>query len=72
MIRDAQDLMDDLAQTKFHTTMHGFAQSWSVPVSRSGMWIFSSPHAVSQGMIVVTNNLKHFSNVPGLKVEVWS
>jgi predicted nucleic acid-binding protein len=26
----------------------------------------------SQGMTVVTNNLKHFSNVPGLKVEVWS
>jgi len=28
-------------------------------------------HAVSQRMILVTNNLKHFSNVPGLKVEVW-
>jgi len=27
-----------------HTTMHGFAQSWSVPVSRSGIWIFSSLH----------------------------
>lgn len=29
-------------------------------------------HAVSQRMTLVTNNLKHFSNVPGLKVEVWS
>ena len=29
-------------------------------------------HAVSQGMTLVTNNLRHFSNVPGLKVEVWS
>jgi tRNA(fMet)-specific endonuclease VapC len=28
-------------------------------------------HAVSQGMTVVTNNFKHFSRVPGLKVEVW-
>jgi tRNA(fMet)-specific endonuclease VapC len=29
-------------------------------------------HAVSQGMTLVTNNIKHFSSVPGLKVEVWS
>jgi tRNA(fMet)-specific endonuclease VapC len=28
-------------------------------------------HAVSQGMTLVTNNIKHFSNVPGLKLEVW-
>jgi tRNA(fMet)-specific endonuclease VapC len=28
-------------------------------------------HAISQGMTLVTNNLKHFSNVPGLKVELW-
>jgi tRNA(fMet)-specific endonuclease VapC len=29
-------------------------------------------HAVSQRMVLVTNHLKHFSNVPGLKAEVWS
>jgi predicted nucleic acid-binding protein len=29
-------------------------------------------HAVSQRMVLVTNNLKHFSSVPGLTVEVWS
>ena len=36
------------------------------------MDLLIASHAVSQGMIVVTNNLKHFSNVPGLKVEMWS
>ena len=36
------------------------------------MDLLIASHAVSQGMTVVTNNLKHFSNVPGLKVEVWS
>jgi tRNA(fMet)-specific endonuclease VapC len=36
------------------------------------MDLLVASHAVSQGMTVVTNNLKHFSNVPGLKVEVWS
>ena len=35
------------------------------------MDLLIAAHAVSQGMIVVTNNVKHFSNVPGLKVEVW-
>jgi len=36
------------------------------------MDLLIASHAVSQGMTVVTNNLKHFSSVPGLKVEVWS
>ena len=40
------------------------------PIGNMDLLIAS--HAVSQGMTVVTNNLKHFSNVPGLKVEVWS
>jgi len=35
------------------------------------MDLLIASHAVSQGMIVVTNNLTHFSNVPGLKVQVW-
>jgi tRNA(fMet)-specific endonuclease VapC len=40
------------------------------PIGNMDLLIAS--HAVSQGMTVVTNNLKHFSNVPDLKVEVWS
>jgi tRNA(fMet)-specific endonuclease VapC len=40
------------------------------PIGNMDLLIAS--HAVSQGMTVVTNNLKHFSNVPGLKVELWS
>jgi tRNA(fMet)-specific endonuclease VapC len=36
------------------------------------MDLLIASHAVSQGMTLVTNNLKHFSNIPGLKVEVWS
>jgi tRNA(fMet)-specific endonuclease VapC len=48
-----------------------------VSLERSGkpignMELLIASHAVSQGMTVVTNNLKHFSHVPGLKVEVWS
>jgi tRNA(fMet)-specific endonuclease VapC len=35
------------------------------------MDLLIASHAVSQGMTVVTNNVKHFSTVPGLKVELW-
>ena len=34
--------------------------------------ISTSSNAVSQGMTLVTNNLRHFTHVPGLKSEVWS
>jgi tRNA(fMet)-specific endonuclease VapC len=36
------------------------------------MDLLIAAHAVSQGMTLVTNNIKHFSSVAGLKVEVWS
>lgn len=29
-------------------------------------------HALSHDLIVVTRNLKHFDDVPGLKIENWS
>jgi tRNA(fMet)-specific endonuclease VapC len=28
-------------------------------------------HAISLGLVLVTDNLKHFKNVPGLKLENW-
>ena len=40
------------------------------PIGNMDLLIAS--HAVSQEMIVVTSNIKHFSNVRGLNVEVWS
>ena len=32
------------------------------------MDLLIASHAVSQGMTLVTNNIRHFSSVPGLKV----
>jgi tRNA(fMet)-specific endonuclease VapC len=40
------------------------------PIGNMDLLIAS--HAVSLRMTLVTNNLKHFSNVPGLSVQVWS
>jgi tRNA(fMet)-specific endonuclease VapC len=40
------------------------------PIGNMDLLIAS--HAVSDQMTLVTNNIKHFSSVVGLKVEVWS
>jgi len=40
------------------------------PIGNMDLLIAS--HAVSQRMILITNNLRRFSHVPGLKAEVWS
>lgn len=40
------------------------------PIGNMDLLIAS--HAVALRMIIVTNNLKHFSHVPGLKTEVWN
>ncbi|MBS1239504.1 MAG: hypothetical protein H6R45_210, partial [Proteobacteria bacterium] len=29
-------------------------------------------HAVSLGYVLVTSNVKHFADVPGLKVDNWT
>ena len=33
--------------------------------------ILIAAHAISLGLTLVTNNTKHFENVPGLKLENW-
>lgn len=35
------------------------------------MDLLIAAHAVSQGTILVTNDLRHFEHVPGLESEVW-
>lgn len=39
------------------------------PIGNMDLLIAS--HAVSEGSTLVTNNLRHFSHVPGLKLEEW-
>lgn len=39
------------------------------PIGNMDLLIAS--HAVSEGYAVVTNNIRHFSYVPGLEVKVW-
>jgi tRNA(fMet)-specific endonuclease VapC len=39
------------------------------PIGNNDLLI--AAHAVSEGSTLVTNNVKHFEKVPGLRVEVW-
>jgi tRNA(fMet)-specific endonuclease VapC len=56
--------------TPHYARIRSDLERFGKPIGNMDLLIAS--HAVSQGMVLVTNNLKHFSNVSGLKVEVWS
>jgi tRNA(fMet)-specific endonuclease VapC len=70
--------LDRLAILDWTNEVSGHYARIRTELERSGnpignMDLLIASHAVSQRMTLVRNNLKHFfSNVPGLKVEVWS
>ena len=69
--------LDRLAILDWTDEVSGHYARIRCELERSGkpignMDLLIASHAVSLGMTLVTNNLKHFSNVPGLNVEVWS
>jgi tRNA(fMet)-specific endonuclease VapC len=60
---------DMAAAAKFGTVAAVLAGS-GVPIGQMDTLI--AAHALSVGATLVTNNEKHFSRVPGLKVENWT
>ena len=52
------------AATRAHLEAQG------TPIGGNDLWI--AAHALAGGMTVITNNLREFQRVPGLKVEDWS
>lgn len=44
----------------------------SLPFRRASYDRLIAAHALSQGLIVVTDNVAHFADVPYLKVENWT
>jgi tRNA(fMet)-specific endonuclease VapC len=44
----------------------------SLPLRRASYDRLIAAHALSLGMILVTDNLRHYSDVPGLRVENWT
>jgi tRNA(fMet)-specific endonuclease VapC len=69
--------LDRLAILDWTHEASGYYARIRAQLERSGkpignMDLLIASHAVSQGSTLVTNNLKHFSSVSGLNVEVWS
>lgn len=56
--------------TFHHATIRTAIERAGKPVGNMDLLI--AAHAVSQGLTLVTNNIKHFSHVPKLKIKVWS
>lgn len=52
------------AATRAHLETKG------TPIGGNDLWI--AAHALAGDMTVITNNLREFQRVPGLKVEDWS
>lgn len=44
----------------------------TIPFKRGSFDRLIAAHALSRGLTVVTDNEKHFVDVPGLKVENWT
>lgn len=44
----------------------------TIPFKRASYDRLIAAHALSLGLTVITNNEKHFADVPGLKVENWT
>ena len=69
--------LDRLAILDWTNEVSGYYARIRSQLERSGrpignMDLLIASHAVSQGSTLITNSLKHFSSVSGLKVEVWS
>lgn len=69
--------LDRLAILDWTNEVRGYYARIRSQLERSGrpignMDLLIASHAASKGSTLITNNLKHFSSVSGLKVEVWS
>lgn len=55
--------------TRHYARIRSLLERSGKPIGNMDLLI--AAHAISLGMTVVTNNLKHFANVPDLKIDVW-
>jgi len=44
----------------------------AIGVSRKSFDRLIAAHALALGLVLVTSNVKHFADVPGLKIENWT
>jgi tRNA(fMet)-specific endonuclease VapC len=58
------------AVTHHYARLRAALEQAGTPIGNMDLLI--AAHAMAEGSVILTNNTKHFSRVPGLKVEVWT
>lgn len=76
-VEDAQRIERFIQVVHCHDFDEAAARSYaqlarSIGIQRTSFDRLIAAHALSLGLILVTNNMKHFADVPGLKVENWT
>jgi tRNA(fMet)-specific endonuclease VapC len=54
---------------KHYARVRAQLEKQGIPIGNNDLWI--SAHALASGKVLVTNNVKEFSRVPGLLIENW-
>ena len=54
---------------KFYSAMRVDLETRGLPIGANDMWI--AAHALAEGAVLVSNNIREFSRINGLKVENW-
>jgi len=60
----------DESAARFYGATRAHLEKKGTPIGSMDLMI--AAHALSLGLIVVTNNVREFKRVPGLKVEDWT
>jgi len=60
----------DEAAARYYGKMRQHLESCGTPIGPMDLMI--AAHALALGLTVVTNNVREFSRVPGLRVEDWT
>jgi len=58
------------AVTHYYARLRAALEHAGTPIGNMDLLI--AAHAMSESSTLVTNNMKHFSHVPGLKLEEWT
>lgn len=53
----------------FYASVRSHLEAKGTPIGPNDTWI--AAHALEQGLTLVTNNVREFRRVPGLRVENW-
>lgn len=69
LLRTLQTLPLTQQVAAHYATIRSHLRAAGTPIGYNDLWI--AAHAATEGLVMVTNNEREFSRVPGLKIENW-